>query len=565
MSNIIEFNPRVIAFDTETFGLYVHQGHKPFLIILSRYRANGHLQTGLFYEKDFHRAKRILEDRRYRKVAHNSGFDKKMLRAVGIEVVGRCDDTMLMAYVCDSDLEVGLAKVAERFTDEKKQSDEIKSWFRKNKIVQKDWDFSKVPREIMDSYAAVDGRATLKAYWPLRQRVIDRGLIDIYHRELYLVDVLIRMNDAGVCVDTAYLLKLKAGYEVSLLEHQRQLEELTPQGFNSGSPLQLSRFFKDLGYELPKSQKGNDTVNMEVLNGLEHPVAKLITDIRHTEKFKTTYVDGILEACTYYDTIAKAHPEIRQTSAVTGRTGSSHFAIQTIPKEGGVIRRALIPSPGNKLILVDYSQQEIRIYAGYAQNAELFHMIENGLDIHKRTMEEGNIDRTTAKKVNFASLYGAGKNKISEILGISTQKAAEAVAAFHKSFPDARRLINEIREVLANRGYIQNRYGRKYFMSSDKSYLGLNYLIQGSGADMCKGYVMPALDRFLSDKKTKMISFIHDELVFDWDPTEDIVPEIKRLMEGYAAPMRIALPVEVSVAHPSWADKRPYTPDEVVR
>src|SRR3990167_3844589 len=98
---------KVIACDTETTGVNVWQGCRPFCFTFCNEKG----KTGYFYWKvnpstrrpiikleDLREMQEFFSDPNISKVFHNAKFDMWMLKAIGVEVKGRVEDTLLAAH-----------------------------------------------------------------------------------------------------------------------------------------------------------------------------------------------------------------------------------------------------------------------------------------------------------------------------------------------------------------------------------------------------------------------------------------------------------------------------------
>ena len=103
-------------------------------------------------------------------------------------------------------------------------------------------------------------------------------------------------------------------------------------------------------------------------------------------------------------------------------------------------------------------------------------------------------------------------------------------------------------------GMVQNRYGRKYWIPKDFAYAGINYLVQGTSADIMSERMI-AVHEYLKDKKSSLIMQVHDEILLEVATGEEyIVDSVKNLMEENS--LGISLLVDVEIHDPSWAHVR---------
>lgn len=125
---------------------------------------------------------------------------------------------------------------------------------------------------------------------------------------------------------------------------------------------------------------------------------------------------------------------------------------------------------------------------------------------------------------------------------------------YHKQFPNIKPFIKGIERALGTRGYIFNKYGRRYHLTTDESYIGINRLVQGTTGDMVK-LAQWRIDRLLRGKKSMLLNQVHDELQFDIHHSElYLIPKIHEAM-GYFPNLGVKMTVDVDHSHESWASK----------
>ena len=107
------------------------------------------------------------------------------------------------------------------------------------------------------------------------------------------------------------------------------------------------------------------------------------------------------------------------------------------------------------------------------------------------------------------------------------------------------------------RGWIKNRYGRIYKVPADMSYKGVNYLVQGTSADILNERLI-AVNVYLQDKLSRLLLQVHDEIICEVhdDEMDSVVPEIVNLMQWNT--LEIPLFVDKEVCLTSWATKIDY-------
>ncbi len=103
---------------------------------------------------------------------------------------------------------------------------------------------------------------------------------------------------------------------------------------------------------------------------------------------------------------------------------------------------------------------------------------------------------------------------------------------------------------------MHNRFGRRYYLSYEKGYAAVNYLVQGTSADIIK-LAMIRINAMLKKEKVRSTLRLqmHDEflLYVHKDEEEYLVPLIKEAMEEKM--IKTYLPVDISRAINNWGEK----------
>ena len=106
--------------------------------------------------------------------------------------------------------------------------------------------------------------------------------------------------------------------------------------------------------------------------------------------------------------------------------------------------------------------------------------------------------------------------------------------------------------------YIHNKYNRQYKINSAFAYKGVNYLVQGTSADLLSERMLE-VDKYLVDKKSHILLQVHDELICEIHNTElkTIPSNIQAILETNS--LGIPLKVDVETFNGSWAVKQQAT------
>ena len=165
----------------------------------------------------------------------------------------------------------------------------------------------------------------------------------------------------------------------------------------------------------------------------------------------------------------------------------------------------------------------------------------NGIDIHSATaakVYKVNIDkvdrsmRSAAKSVNFGIIYGISAFGLSQNLGISRTESKEIIDQYFEEFPKVKEYMdhsialareNEYVETLCGRRrYLKDINSRNAVMRSAAERNAINAPIQGTAADIIKIAMIEVANQITQHElKSKMLLQIHDELIFDVEPSEE--------------------------------------------
>ncbi len=142
-------------------------------------------------------------------------------------------------------------------------------------------------------------------------------------------------------------------------------------------------------------------------------------------------------------------------------------------------------------------------------------------------------------------------------LGCSSEEAAKKKRMYFRALAGAKPFMKELDVAVKARRYIRNRYGRVCHLADlDFSYKMLNYLIQGTAADMCK-VAMNRVDEAMRGMLSGLVIQVHDELIFEMHETElDFIPTICKIMEDAYIPLNgMRMATSVKYSWKSWSSR----------
>jgi len=316
---------------------------------------------------------------------------------------------------------------------------------------------------------------------PRLQAVLDRELeqlelMPLFKRvEIPQIEILRDMERAGIALDCERLTQLGEQIQADQEKLGKRIYELAGEPFNINSPQQLGEIlFEKL--ELPEGRRTKTgwSTAADVLEELRehHEIVGLVLEYRQLDKLYSTYTKALLEQVN--PQTGRLHTTFVQTATATGRLSSRNPNLQNIPKRtelGRSVRACFIASsPETVLLCADYSQIELRILAHLSGDENLVSAFIAGEDIHKRTaaalfgvsLEEiSRQQRSAAKTVNYAVIYGMGSQALATQLDISREEADKFIEDYFEQLPGVRQYMERIvRQAYAN-GYVQTICGRR--------------------------------------------------------------------------------------------------------
>lgn len=578
VSNLLK--QQVVCFDTETTSLneleaelvgmsFSYKKGLAYYIPLSENREEV-LQTLEIFRPFFEKEDLV-------KVAHNLKFDYKILKQYDITVKGAMFDTMIAHYLLNPDGRHGMDYLSEVYLNYKPVSIETII----GKKGKKQGSFRDADLRTQTDYAAEDADVTFQLYELFAPQLKKENLEDLFFSiEMPLMEVLAKMELAGISLDEKWLAQESIDLENDLKQLELKIFELSGEEFNMNSPRQLGDILFEKMQLDPKAKKtktGQYATSEDVLQKLasKHEIIKHILEYRTYQKLKSTYVDALPSQIEKTDN--RVHTNFSQTTAATGRLASVNPNLQNIPirtLRGQQIRGAFVSGEGKKIISADYSQIELRLIAEISGEDNMIKAFQDGKDIHASTAaklfkipleEVSKTQRSQAKTVNFGIIYGQGAFALAEQTGLSRTEAKQMIEAYFETYPKLKEYMAEQVNKARETGYVETILGRKRHLKDINSNNfvvrghaernAVNAPVQGSAADVVK-MAMIKIQKELEKEKlqTKMLLQVHDELVFEApiDEIEVAINIIKMEMEN-AIETQVPLLVEIGVGN-NWLE-----------
>ena len=358
--------------------------------------------------------------------------------------------------------------------------------------------------------------------------------------------------------------------------------EIKTAPMNLNSPVQVAKTITDLGIKLPKNEKDNCMTGVEVLEPIKDKAdfIKYLLKYRKAEKQLNTF-------CHPYFGLIDADGRIRTSFndcvAVTGRLSSSHPNLQNIPRESSEedlvnVRELFIAKKGYKLIIADYSAEELRQLANVSNDPVLIDAFNTNKDLHlvsangclglgippekmvqthpefKAIKEKYDAERHIGKNgINFPIIYGSTAVGVAKGNKVTEKVAQGWIDGFFKMYPGVQKALLKCKREVYRNHYVTNHFGRRrrfYEVTNKAIRQAFNHWIQGSCADILR-IVMVQLRQLYIDNPiwdAKMVLTVHDSI--DIEVKEEFAQEClektRQVMEN-AIVLQVPFLVDISI------------------
>lgn len=501
----------------------------------------------------------------------------------------RWEDGMLVAHVLDERRSVALQAIGDKmygtpddFTKDEPPKSKVwpegagvelekavKTWLSKENAARRKEskatgkrfviaNYSDVPDELMDPYASHDvelQRRICDAIVPQLDATPD--LLGVYELERKVESALYDVEKLGMGIDKAGATKLETELENELTKIRLDILALAGDDeFNPNSPKQVEEAFLRRGVDISHVEKSSKTgrrsMAADVLEGLDDDLARRMEDFRGADKLFGTYVWPLLHDQPDTDmgyrfaslaADGRLHTDLRQVGARTGRMSSSPN-VQNWPRDDLRMRHLVVADEGKKLVAVDLDSIELVIFAAFlGQDSIILNMIKNGEDMHAHTAKMiglkprdrglGIVEspRQRGKKFNYERIYGGGIKAIKKFHGVDGSTAKKWLVRYYEAYPEVEEFQDMIEMRLEEKGYVKTPWGRRHRarnaqFADRESYKFINYLCQGSAADLFKEAVVRTHEAGIP-----MIALTHDEILAEVDAKE--APEAVEMIQGF--------------------------------
>jgi DNA polymerase I-like protein with 3'-5' exonuclease and polymerase domains len=362
-------NP-VVALDSETTSLYPRNGYVLGVSLSYELHHGAYIDSDCIDEE----ANELFQELWDKKIVvfHNAKFDLKWMEHHFNWRFPRYEDTMLLHYCLDENPGThGLKQLALQHTDygdyEQPMYEWITDFLKREGMKKEDFNFGMIPFEVIQPYGALDSVVTLLIYAKLKPAVATNSKLNKLYTEILMPgsQFLLEIENNGVPFDRDRLTfaqaEMQRSIDASIEELYKEplvkeFEEAQGKEFNPNSVMQLRAFLFDYLKLTPTgktTEAGLASTDKEVLNELadQHPIPKLILNIREKSKIKNTYLDKIIPQL---DRDSRLRTGFNIHGTTSGRLSSSgRLNMQQLPRDNPAVKGCIKARDGYKIVSVD--------------------------------------------------------------------------------------------------------------------------------------------------------------------------------------------------------------------
>jgi DNA polymerase-1 len=385
--------------------------------------------------------------------------------------------------------------------------------------------------------------------------------------------VLGKMQRNGLCVDVDYCQHWDRQLEKQINRLKERMDtypEMKLWKRTYGSKFKISSnpqltdiLFNKLKLDPPKfTDSGKPSADDETLALIDLPLARDLSEVRKLEKVKTTYFESFLRETV--DGIM--HPFFSLNFVRTFRSSSANPNFQNFPnrneEQAKLVRRAIRPRKGRRLLGADYSKLEVHAASWYHKDPTMLEYLnDEDKDMHRDMAAEiylldvddvsGRARYAAKNGFVFPEFYGSYWRSCAHTLwkyidelklktekegiplkehlrrkGIKTyeqfEKHVERVEDnfWNRRFRDYTQWKEDLVDFYYKHGYVDQLSGFRCYGPIAKNKI-INYPVQGV-AFHCLLWSAVQIQKILEQERmqTLLVGQIHDELVADVVPEE---------------------------------------------
>ena len=529
------------------------------------------------------------------KCAHFSNFEVSwLIKQFGPKIAHNVswEDTAAMAHVLDERKGKSLEVLTELYFG-----------FNVKKLSLIDvTNLDECPLSDVLTYNALDTKWTDALRRILWSEIESLGLVDVYRTVNRVTPSFAMMQNVGLHRDvdvinsfSEELVKRKDDVVKDIMRDPDvgRFMKINGNKFKPTSNPDTQRFFRDFLKITHPNHGRRDfkySLTEDILEKFEHPVARMILDMRTTGGNLAKYVEPLLDSPSasfprggkYVKEDGLAHANFSQLITSTGRPACEDPPLQQWPKrEHREIRRVFRAPPDHYMVAVDYGQLEARIIATLSRDPVLCKEIFDQYDIHGDWTDSlgTEFDKSLLKdkpsrkhlrdliKVmwTFPLFYGSTLESVARTVSSAFKRdiSPSRLKPYYQKFWDKYKVTLDWQEELETfywrYGYVETAYGFRRHEPMSKNEL-INSPVQGTAGQLVMK-VQADLSKIAHEEdkpQYQPVINMHDDLTF-YIPHESLEEDIERIAKDMCCVdanfLVVPLSVEVSVGH-NWADQQ---------
>ena len=458
-------------------------------------------------------------------IMHNGSYDRQVLLSRGIDLE-LIFDTMTAQYIIDPSSRKGLQYMSSMYL---------------GLPPYKDVDYKNILDEPFEKVAQMNGKdaiRTFRLYEHLKPKIAGDPRLARLMKHLMLpsINALLEMELGGMPIDLDRLANVTERYETDVVRAADSLRTLAKKyGMDKFNPRsnkdKQELIFDRIGFPaMAETGTGAPSLAAGARKDMkEHGLNRLSGAIDMLDEYAT--ISQRLGTFLYpWEDMQRdgwIHTKYKPNHVVSGRLSSEKPNMQQVPNDPD-IRSIFGGVPGHKLVMLDYSQLELRLAAEFAKEPTMLAAYQHNLDLHTITAERilgDKSGRQVGKILNFSLLYGAGWAKMQEIAWVKygvrlgdyeAQKLHRAFFAEYGALKDWH--VASKARARAN-GYTESPIGRRRYLPNIDNWtdgkakahdeaISINHPVQSFGSDL-----MLSSLTIMHRAGLRVVATVHDSVI----------------------------------------------------
>lgn len=451
------------------------------------------------------------------------------------------------------------------------------------------------PVEAVLQYNAPDAKYHALLFEAQREVLEAEGLMEPYELSLRTVPTVVLTQMKGLPVDQKAVAQFQTKYGKKLTEVEKaifalpvvkEFKRLRRADFNPMSNPDVLYVFKDMlkrsevQVEDKYTKELKYSADVKILEQIDHPLAKLLIDLRQFNKRKSTYVDpleeGGAESLIHEDGLL--HAQFNTFFAETSRLSCDSPNLQNFPKrdeEAKEVRKQIVAPPGCLALAMDYGQIEARVIAMFTKDKRFVKALWERHDVHmewaerlayayptrvggKKMLSDKKAMKTFRTDVKnqwtFPLFFGAKLESAAGYLKMPVDVVRPLYKEFWREFSGVKEWQETLNAFYEEHGYVECLTKRRR-----RGPLSLNQILNSPVQGTAAGIVLDAMSRLseTGDPELQPEINIHDDLTFMRVPEKRVDDIAERVISAMLKVpfdwVNVPITVEMSVG-PNWLE-----------